>query len=101
MPCRFALFAIAVIATCIAAAPRVTSVPPTADADIVLSDGRTLHVRELPLGRMDATILDGARFDVTGTRIAFVARFPNAAVDGDWRRAAPMHAYVADLHDRT
>src|SRR5215472_4687347 len=96
-----ALFAIAVIATCVGAAPRVASVPPTGDTDVALSDGRTLHVRELPLGRMDGTLLDGAQFDAAGSRVAFLARFPNGAVDGDWRHASPTQAYVADLRDRT
>lgn len=98
---RVAFFAMAVIAACVGAAPRVAYAPPTADTDVALSDGRTLHVRELPLGRVDGTIVDGAQFDATSARLAFLARFPNAAVDGDWRHAAPTQAYVADLRDRT
>lgn len=91
---------IAVLALC-GAAPRVSSVPPSADADVGLSDGRVLHVYGLPLGRLDGTVLDGAAFDASGTRIVLLARFPEGAVDGDWRRADPTQAYVADVVRRT
>lgn len=83
------------------AAPRISDIPPSADADVPLSDGRTLHVYELPLARLDGTVLDGATFDTTGTRVVLLARFPNGAIDGDWRRASPTQAYVADISRRT
>ncbi len=101
MSLRSALFAAAVIVGCTAAGPRVASVPPSADADVALRDGRTLHVRELPLGRLDGVVLDGARYDRSGTRIALLATFPNGAIDGDWHRARPTQAFVADLARRT
>lgn len=94
------LGAIAIASLC-GAAPRVSSVPPSADSDVALSDGRTLHVYDLPLGRLDGTVLDGATFDASGTRVAILARFPDGAIDGDWRRADPTQAYVADVNRRT
>ena len=101
MSSRTVVVAAALILACSGAAPRIENVPPTADADVALSDGMVLHARELPLARMDGVILDGARFDSTGTRIAFVATFPFGSVAGDWRRARPVQAYVADLARRT
>jgi hypothetical protein len=87
--------------TCIGAAPPNSNVPPTANADIALADGKTLHARELPLGRIDGVILDGATFDPSGTRMAFLATFPNGAIEGDWRRTRPTQAFVADVSRRT
>jgi hypothetical protein len=77
------------------------NVPPSADADVALSDGRTLHLRALPLGQMDGTILDGVRFDASGTRAAFLARFDGGSINGDWRRSEPVQAYVADATRHT
>jgi len=97
-----ALFvAMAVVATCSGAAPPNTNLPPSANADVPLADGRSMHARELPLGRMDGVILDGAVFDPSGTRVAFLASFPNGAIDGDWTRMRPTQAFVADLSRRT
>jgi len=45
---------------CLGAAPRISNSPPTADADVPLSDGRTLHVLDLPLGQLDGFVLDGS-----------------------------------------
>ena len=101
MRLRALVFASIALAVLGGAAPRVSSVPPSADADVALSDGRTLHVYELPLGRLDGTVLDGATFDASGTRIALLARFSTGAVDGDWRRFGPTQAYVADTARRT
>ena len=93
---------VAVIAVvCCGAAPRVSSVPPSADSDVKLSDGRVLHMLELPLARLDGVVLDGASFDASGTRVVLLARFLNGSIDGDHRRAAPTQAYVADVSRRT
>ena len=86
---------------CLGAAPRISNSPPTADADVPLSDGRTLHVLDLPLGQLDGFVLDGARFDASGGRVALLARFLNGAIDGDWHRAAPTQAFVLDVERRT
>src|SRR5690242_2850110 len=91
---------IAALVVC-GAAPHVSNVPPSADGDVKLADGRVLHVLELPLGRLDGIVLDGATFDASGSRLVLLARFPNGAVDGDWRRASPTQAYVADVGRRT
>ena len=101
MRLRALVLASIALAVLCGAAPRVSSVPPSADADVALSDGRTLHVYELPLGRLDGTVLDGAAFDPSGTRVALLARFSTGAVDGDWRRFGPTQAYVADTARRT
>ena len=86
---------------CVAAMPKSSSAPPPIDADLRLSDGRTLHLRALPLGQLDGTIRDGVHFDASGTRAALLATFPEGAVDGDWRRSNPTQAYVADIVRRT
>src|SRR5215472_8531760 len=86
---------------CCGAAPRISSVPPSADSDVKLSDGRVLHVLELPLARLDGIVLDSAAFDASGTRVVLLARFPNGTIDGDYRRASPTQAYIADVARRT
>src|SRR3984893_2945000 len=101
MAMRPGLLVVALLLACTGAAPPNSNVPPSADSDVRLIDGRTLHARELPLGRMDGVILDGAAFDASGTRIAFLATFPVGAVDGDWRGTNPTQAYVADVARRT
>jgi hypothetical protein len=89
-------FAIVLVLGLCGAAPRISSVPPSADSDVALSDGRVLHVLELPLGRLDGIVLDGATFDSSGTRAVLLARFSNGSIDGDWRRTAPTQAYAVD-----
>ncbi|HET9341346.1 MAG TPA: hypothetical protein VFO25_00355 [Candidatus Eremiobacteraceae bacterium] len=101
MRMRYLLFAIAVVVSLCGAAPRVSSVPPSADSDVALSDGRVLHVLELPLARLDGVVLDGATFDASGTRAVLLARFSNGSIDGDWRRASPTQAYEFDVGRRT
>src|SRR5215472_2759508 len=93
--------AVVAIVLCCGATPRISSVPPSADSDVALSDGRVLHVLELPLARLDGIVLDGATFDTSGTRVVLLARFPNGAIDGDYHRAAPTQAYVVDVGRRT
>lgn len=101
MLARTSLFAMALVLACFGAGPRISNVPPSAGADVPLSDGRTLHARELPLARLDGVIRDGAQFDRSGTRVAFLASFPAGAVGADYRRADPTQAYVADIARRT
>jgi hypothetical protein len=101
MSMRAHLLAMAILLTCTGAAPPISNVPPSADSDVRLTDGRSLHARELPLARMDGVILDDASFDSSGTRVAFIATFPVGAVNGDWRRTNPTQAYVADVASRT
>lgn len=96
-----AIAALAALATCAGAAPPNSNVPPSASADVLLADGKTLHARELPLGRMDGVVLDGATFDPSGTRMAFLATFPSGSIDGDWHRTRPTQAFVADIARRT
>ena len=86
---------------CCGAAPRISSVPPSADSDVKLSDGRVLHVLELPLARLDGVVLDGATFDTSGARVVLLARFPTGAINGDYRRASPTQAYIVDVSRRT
>ena len=93
--------AVVAIVLCCGAAPRISSVPPSADSDVALSDGRVLHVLELPLARLDGIVLDGAAFDTSGTRIVLLTRFPNGTIDGDYRRASPTQAYICDVGRRT
>lgn len=101
MRLRDLLFAIVAVVILCGVAPRVSSIPPSADGDVALSDGRVLHVLELPLGRLDGAVLDGATFDVSGTRAVLLARFANGSIDGDWRRASPTQAYSVDVGRRT
>jgi hypothetical protein len=83
------------------AAPPSSGIPPTADADIGLADGRTLHLRALPLGQMDGVVRDGVQFDAAASRVAFLVVFPGGSIDGDWRTTDPVQAYVADITRRT
>ena len=83
------------------AGPPIKIVPPSADADVGLADGRTLHLRALPLGQMDGVVRDGVRFDAGGSRVALLATFPGGSIDGDWRTANPVQAYVADASRHT
>ena len=101
MRAHLAILILAATTLLTGASPHVSNIPPFPGTDVPLSDGKFMHVRELPLARMDGVVRDGARFDRSGTRIALLATFPLGAVDTDWRRMGPTQAYVADLARRS
>jgi len=68
---------------------------------MALPDNAYLHMLPLPLGRLDGAIKGQAAFDASGTRAVFIATFPGATLDGDWRTLDPVQAFVLDAGRRT
>ena len=77
------------------------TVPPRGSVSVSLPNHAYLHMLLMPFGRLDATIKGRVAFDGRGTRLVFIAVFPGATLDGDWRTLDPAQAFVLDTGRRT
>ncbi|PZR61439.1 MAG: hypothetical protein DLM53_09430 [Candidatus Eremiobacter antarcticus] len=76
-------------------------IPPSSTVEIRLPNGAYIHMLPLPLGRLNGAIRGAASFERGGSRCVFLAVFPGATLDGDWRRLDPVQAFILDPRART
>ncbi|HLW38037.1 MAG TPA: hypothetical protein VKR99_06375 [Candidatus Eremiobacteraceae bacterium] len=77
------------------ALPRAAA-PPNPTVVAGLPQHAFMHFLLMPLGGLDGALVGRAACEPHGPRAAFVAAFPGATIQGDWRSLNPSRAFLFD-----